>query len=438
MTTTDETKDPTGSEEIAKVTQVIGDTEIGASGGALAARAEVEMAMLSARRVPRDEDNAFQKIIRSCRRPRFAENVEYRFPRGGKQVSGPSVYLLREIAKAWGNLQYGFRVTQDDAEARTIRGYAWDLETNTRVELEDSFKKLIQRRISGETRWIAPDERDLRELTNRRGAILVRECIRGLIPQDYIDAAVEQAAETLRADIADDPDGARKKIIAGFDKLNVKPAALKSFLGIPLEQASPAQLAELRAIYESIRDGNSTWANYSGKDEPKKRAKKTGSLDPSKLKETKGEPEPEKKIEEQSQIEYVNAEQIEAIQNLQKAATSIGFDITELNEYLREHTGTAAFKKIPADKFETVCDWLTEQLNELAVEEEQPPAKKAEEPEKKLMSPVQIKRIEDTANRLEVEIAAVKRHISAKYGTSVFERVEANAETEILAWMTKR
>jgi hypothetical protein len=37
---------------------------------------------------------------------------------------------------------------------------------------------------------------------------------------------------------------------------------LETFLGHPLAQASPAQIADLRTIYKSIYDGNSTWAEY--------------------------------------------------------------------------------------------------------------------------------------------------------------------------------
>lgn len=423
------------SEEISKATGVLSDKDIGASAQSLAAQTEVQGAILMAKQFRRDEDNAFERIIRACRRSTFAENVTYNFPRGSTRVIGPSIYFAREMAKAWGNITYGFRVIRDDEELRVIRAYAWDMEHNTRVEQEDSFKKLIQRKFGGETRWVSPDERDLRELTNRRGAILVRNCLLSLMPQDYVDEAIREATATMQKGIAADPDGARKKIIAGFGKLNVKPAALKTYLGIPLEQASPAQLAELRSMYESIRDGHSTWADYSqdGTESKPKQPQKTGKLDPSKLQKT------EEKPEEQDKIEYVNADEIEAIKNLQKVATQHGFDITELNEYLKEHAGTAALKKIPRDKFEQVLDWLTERMNELAVSgSDSEPSDEETKPEPKMMSAAQIKRIEDTADNLGIDIGAVKRHTSAKFGASVLEKIPANEETEILAWMAKK
>jgi len=64
-----------------------------------------------------------------------------------------------------------------------IRGFAIDLETNASTEYEDQFKRLVQRKgRDGETHWVQPDERDLRELIGRRGAILVRNAILSYTP----------------------------------------------------------------------------------------------------------------------------------------------------------------------------------------------------------------------------------------------------------------
>jgi hypothetical protein len=429
-------------EEVSKQAQMIGEAEIGASAGAMTAQAEVQGALVVAQKFPRDEDEAFGKIMRSCRRSGFADQVEYKFPRGQTQVTGPSIYLMREMAKAWGNITHGFRVVQDDDEMRTIRGYAWDLQSNTRVELEDSFKKLIQRKVKGgDTKWVVPDERDLRELTNRRGAMLVRECIRGLIPQDYIDAAVEEAHKTIQAGIEADPDEARKNIIAGFNQLNVKAAALKKYLGCALEEASPAQLADLRAIYESIRDGHSTWAEYVEKNGDKKKAPaKTGTLDPSKL-----TPSEDKKKEEG--IEYVNADDIESIDNLQQVAAKLGFDITDLNEFLKKTCGTAVLKKIPKADHEAVLDFLTGWIDELSskpkkVEEAEiveEPEEEAEEVETvPLLSAAARKRLTDTAGKLGIDPDSVEEHLEGKYGTPNLADVPAQFETSILAWMAKQ
>jgi hypothetical protein len=230
----------------------------------MAAVTESRTMLGMAKEFPRNEFDAFQKIISSCRRPSFAEGVSYVFPRGGKPIAGPSVKLAREMARVWGNIQYGLEVIKDTETDRHIRAWAWDMETNAKVFSEDSFKKLIQRKDyeTKETRWVEPDERDLRELMNRRGAILIRNCILQLMPPDYVDDAVLTAQETITNRAAKDPDGERKRIAASFVDLGVPVSEIEEWAGVKFAQLTPKHITDLRSIYASIRDGNSRWSDY--------------------------------------------------------------------------------------------------------------------------------------------------------------------------------
>jgi hypothetical protein len=256
---------PTSRVEETGLSTITGSTsELAPTSAAAAQQFEIQSAIVLARKFPRNEDAAFEKLMRSCKRTGFAEEAEYSFPRGGANVVGPSVTLAREAARVWGNIRYGLEILRDDKDGRQIRGWAWDLETNTKVAAEDEFQKLIQRkRKDGKgTEWLPPDERDLRELTNRRGAILIRNCILQLLPSDLIDDARNQAHTTLRSKAEQDPDGARKQVILAFGGLNITPAMLEAYLGHPVGQSSPDELTKLRTIFQSVRDGNSKWDDY--------------------------------------------------------------------------------------------------------------------------------------------------------------------------------
>src|SRR5690606_35974269 len=117
-----------------------------------------------------------------------------------------------------------------DDEQVHIRGYALDLETNTYAEAEDRFAKLIQRKRNGRTQWVEPDERDLRELVNRRGAICVRNAILQVLPADVIEDALRQSEETLRkaaaGELKQDRAGAIRRLALAFDELGVSTAAI--------------------------------------------------------------------------------------------------------------------------------------------------------------------------------------------------------------------
>jgi len=229
-------------------------------------KTEIESAIVVAKRFPRDEAAAYTKIIRSCQRPGFAEGARYAFPRGGKQVSGPSVKLAREMARVWGNIRYGLRIVSVDEQNVHIRAYALDLETNGYVEAEDQFARLIQRKRNGRTEWVEPDERDLRELTNRRGAVLVRNCILQLIPPDVTEEAERTAVETLtkaaRNEIAQDKGAAIRRLALAFDQIGVTSAMLADHLEHDLELITEDELADLRGVYTSIRDGNSKRSDH--------------------------------------------------------------------------------------------------------------------------------------------------------------------------------
>lgn len=247
------------TEETALSVRTEHSSELAQTGAAAEKQYEIQSAIIVARNFPRNEDAAFQKLMKACRRTSFAEDAAYSFPRGGQAVEGPSINLAREAARVWGNVRHGVEVIRDDEKTRQIRAFAWDMETNTKVTAEDDFAKLIYRKKGG---WVEPDERDLRELTNRRGAILKRNCILEVLPKDLIEDAMAMAKQTLKLGAERDPEGARKKIILAFSELNITPEMIEQKLGHPLAQSSPAEIADLRTIYKSIADANSTWSDH--------------------------------------------------------------------------------------------------------------------------------------------------------------------------------
>jgi len=220
---------------------------------------EIQSAIIIAKRFPRNEDQAFEKLTRACKRPSFADEAAYSFPRGKTRVTGPSVNLAREAARVWGNIRYGVSILRDDEDTVLIQGWAWDMEENIKVTAEDSFKKLVYRKDKG---WVKPDERDLRELINRRGAIAIRNSLLQILPKDLVEDAMSLCRQTLKSQASQDPDLARKKLILAFSEFNVTPEMLDEYLGHPLKQADAEEIANLRQIYKSIKDGNSTWHEY--------------------------------------------------------------------------------------------------------------------------------------------------------------------------------
>jgi hypothetical protein len=246
------------------------------------AQKEIEGAIVSAKRFPRDEMTMLTRILKACQRPMFAAKARYIFPRGKTDVSGGSVKLAREMARLWGNIRYGFEVVRDDDISRKLRGVACDLESNATVVMEVEFKKLVLRKPKdangntyGKAEWVVPDERDLRELTNRHGAILERNCIFKLMPPDFVIDAEEECKKTSKGEIKQDREGILKKLVKAFDELAITPAMIEGRYGYPVAQLTEDDIDELRGIFESIKDGNSKRDEYFG---VKKADTATGSI----------------------------------------------------------------------------------------------------------------------------------------------------------------
>jgi hypothetical protein len=227
------------------------------------AETEVQAMIIQAIKRPRNETMIRKSIMEAVKRKGFAVKAYYAFPRGAGTVQGPSVHLAREMSRLWGNIITGFQVVADDEEFRTLRAQAWDLENNVRRFKEVTFKKLILRKAASKTYkkgWNVPDERDLRELTNRHGAILERGCILEVLPPDMVDEAYLGAIASMSKSKSKKDKG---DVIEAFKDFGIeKGAILEKYSITDISELSGDQIAELRGIYQSIKDGNSRPGEY--------------------------------------------------------------------------------------------------------------------------------------------------------------------------------
>lgn len=228
---------------------------------------EAQAAVMLAKQFPRDELAAYQSIMGACSRPSFAAKAVYRYPRGKTTVQGASVVLAREIARCFGNIVSGYRVLSNDDDQIHLQGYAWDQQSNRRVVLEDKFSAKIQRKMRNaegveETHWVTPDERDLRELVSRRASFLERNALLRLLPADLIEdsmAACTQAeAKIASGEVKTDRAGTLKKLVTAFGQFGVSKEMIEDRLEHRLDDASAEEIAELRQIFNSIKDGSAS------------------------------------------------------------------------------------------------------------------------------------------------------------------------------------
>jgi hypothetical protein len=239
------------------------------------ARAEVEARFLMAERHPRDWMTVRSRVLQSCERPRFAEGAMYKVPvGGGNYAEGPSIRLAEELHRCAGNLDVRRVLVHDDTERQIWRVTVTDLETNSSESADCDVAKFVERRelkegeraassrrnSTGQMVYlVVADETSLRRKRNGEMSRAKRNAVIALVPVDVTEDACTRCREIVRANIAEDPLAAQKRVYDGFAKLGIEPEQLGKYLGKPLAQMLPEDLDELRGLFVAIRDGATTW-----------------------------------------------------------------------------------------------------------------------------------------------------------------------------------
>lgn len=220
---------------------------------------EVQAAVFMAKRFPRDEGQSFARIAQSCARVGLASKAIYTYPRGGKNVNGPSIRLAEALAQSWGNIQSGVVELEQRPGESTVMAYCWDIETNTRDCRVFTVPHIRQTKNGAVP---LTDPRDIYEMVANQGARRKRACILAVIPKDVIDYAVDQCAKTLSTGKTPLIERLRALTDIFREKLSVPLESIEKYMGYKLESFTELDGVTLQGIYNSIRDGQSKREDY--------------------------------------------------------------------------------------------------------------------------------------------------------------------------------
>ena len=221
---------------------------------------EVQAAVFMAKRFPRNENESIARILRACDRIGLATKAVYSYPKGGTNVTGPSVRLAEAMAQAWGNIQSGVvELEQRDGES-TCMAYCWDIETNTReckiftVKHQISTKKGMK---------VLTDPREIYELVANQGARRKRACILNIIPGDITELALERCNKTLQG-------GSRRPLIDRLREMvdffqtrySVPLSSIEKYFGYTLDAFTEQDGIALANIHNALKDGEAKREDY--------------------------------------------------------------------------------------------------------------------------------------------------------------------------------
>lgn len=221
--------------------------------------AEAQGKLVIAKRFPRDEVAAYAKAMEACQRHTMAEKAFYSFPRGGQTVEGPTIRFAEELARCWGNIDYGIKELSQDDEKSEMQAYAWDLETN--AQSVQNFTNPHQRE-QGKKMVTLTSQRDIYENNANMATRRLRSRILAILPAWFVEDAIAECKKTL-AGRNDTPLIDRvKKMVVQFAKLGVTQEQIERRLKRKVDTMSADDFTEYVGIYNAIKGGESKIAEW--------------------------------------------------------------------------------------------------------------------------------------------------------------------------------
>lgn len=221
--------------------------------------AEAQGKLVIAKRFPRNEVEAYAKAMEACQRPTMAAKAFYSFPRGGQTVAGPTIRFAEELARCWGNIDYGIKeLSQDDGKSE-MQAYAWDLETN--AQSVQNFTNPHQRE-QGKKMVALTSQRDIYENNANMATRRLRSRILSILPSWFVEDAIEECKKTL-AGHNDTPLIDRvKKMVVQFAKMGVTQEQIEKRLKRKIDTMNADDFTTFIGIYNAIKQGESKIADW--------------------------------------------------------------------------------------------------------------------------------------------------------------------------------
>lgn len=252
---------------------------------------EAQGKLLLARQFPRDENAAYQKVMESCKRVGLAEQAIYSFPRGGQRVEGPSIRLVEEIARCYGNIEYSIRELSNINGESEMEAVAWDLQTNT-----VSSQKFKVRHVRDTRRGAQDltDQRDIYEITANMAARRLRARMLAILPPDIVEAAVQECRKTLSGQNDKPLTDRIRDLLGAFSKLSISKDMIEKRLEHGVDAINEDEIVDLRGIFNSVKNGQSKREDWFEVKAVAPKIENTGTFNPGK----QDKPEPVKQPEE--------------------------------------------------------------------------------------------------------------------------------------------
>ena len=239
--------------------------------------AEARGQMQLAKMFPRDGNAAFAELMDACKLKAFAEVAFYSVPQGGSKVTGPSIRFAEEVARVYGNFEFGHRELsrveagpgQRDFGRSEIEVYAWDKEKNNRSIRQITVLHVI------DTRDGPRKLRDQKEIDNKIANVASKQArgrILALMPKWLVEAGLAECRKTLAGDNTEPLSARIRKMQQAFSAFGVTTDHLERYLGHKLDDTLADELVDLMGVYNAVKEGTPPSEFFGASEEDTKAA----------------------------------------------------------------------------------------------------------------------------------------------------------------------
>lgn len=229
--------------------------------GSLTAQKEakaIEVAMVTAKRFPRDITAVEDKIAKTCGRMKLAASAEYSYKRGSTTISGASIKLLEAVAQCYGNLEFGVSELQRNSDNSDCQAYAWDFENNIKTTREFNVPHYRDKKEGDRESKRLTEDRDIREMIFNYGSRNVRACLERVIPRDLVETAMEVCKKTLNSDLRSLADRIADCKMQYKDAFNITGEFLEKLVGEKADNWTKSHLSQLGKYFSALKEGEVT------------------------------------------------------------------------------------------------------------------------------------------------------------------------------------
>lgn len=221
--------------------------------------AEAQGKLIMAKKFPRNYTYAYSKAIEACQRKGFAEKAFFSYPRAGQTVTGVTIRFAEEMARCYGNLDYGIKEMSHEEGKSEMQAYCWDLETNTISSQNFTVEHILETRQGNRK---LTSQRDIYERTANDGARRLRSRILAILPPDLVEDCIAECIKTLAGQNTMPLIDRVKGMVAAFNKLGVTNEMLEKRLGHTIESTSADELVEYLSIFNGLKQKETTISDW--------------------------------------------------------------------------------------------------------------------------------------------------------------------------------